>query len=181
MAEGTSSSSVYLSSVDPGVGKTMTLIQFIKQLVASSRDDDVGVVVFLSRLDEIARLVKEADLQDGDFAVWTRNEEVNTLSSTPVEEAQVLFTTQQMLFSRCAGRSFQQCSDFFFQGSPRQVRAWDETLEPGQIITLSTDELGGLPGLLRDTASPLADVLQVFHHNLLKSGVRSALDVPELV
>lgn len=156
------------------------LIQSIKQLVASSRHDGVGVVVFLSRLDEIARLVKEAGLQDGDFAVWTKNEEVNALSSTCREEAQVLFTTQQMLVSRCAGRSFQQCSDFFFQGSPRQVRAWDETLEPGQVITLSTDELGGLPGLLRDMASPLSDVLQDFHRSLLGSSLRSTLDVPEL-
>ncbi|GAH01827.1 unnamed protein product, partial [marine sediment metagenome] len=81
MANGDCLPQVYLSSLDPGVGKTTALIHFIKQLVACPEHDEVGMLVCLSRIDEIKRLVKEADLDGVDFAGLTRNGEANDLST----------------------------------------------------------------------------------------------------
>ena len=52
----------YLSSLDPGVRKTTTLIHFIRALLGSAHHGDEAVLVGLSRLDEIKRLVEEVGL-----------------------------------------------------------------------------------------------------------------------
>jgi len=159
MAEGTCPPQVFLSSLDPGVGKTTTLIEFIKQIVASPEHSDVGVLVCLSRLDEVGRLVEECGLVEADFAVFTADKDINAMSSTPHAKAQVLFTTQQMLRRRCMTNGFAQCSVFHFMGSPRSVKVWDETLEPGNVLTLSLDELGSLFEVLRPINDQLADLV----------------------
>ena len=179
MAEGTCPPSIYVSSLDPGVGKTTTLIAFIKQVVEQGRGD-VGVLVCLSRLDEISRLVEEAGLGEEDFSVFTSDADINGLSSTPPDQAQILFTTQQMLTRRCSGSSFSACREFHYLGEPRSVRVWDETLEPGQITTLSTDDLGGLLGTLRLVSSELADSVQDLQEQLRAHAPGTVMDVPKL-
>jgi hypothetical protein len=159
MAEGTCPPQIFLSSLDPGVGKTTTLIEFIKQIVASPEHCAVGVLVCLSRLDEVERLVGECGLVEADFAVLTANKDINALSSTPHFRAQVLFTTQQMLTRRCPTDGFAQSSSFHFMGSPRSVRVWDETLEPGDVLTLSRDHLSSLALVLRPISGQLADIV----------------------
>lgn len=62
MAEGAARPSFYLSSLDPGVGKTTTLTHFVRALLRSAQYEDVAVLVGLSRLDEIRRLVEEIGL-----------------------------------------------------------------------------------------------------------------------
>jgi hypothetical protein len=57
-----------------------------------------------AQLEEIERLVKEMGLDKADFAVLTRDDKLNGLSSTPETEARVLFTTHNMIRSRCGGR-----------------------------------------------------------------------------
>lgn len=159
MAEGVCPPQIHLSSLDPGVGKTTTLIEFIKQIVASTEHCHVGVLVGLSRLDEVERLVEECGLVEADFAVFTGDEERNAMSSTPHSTAQIFFTTQQMLTRRCKTVGFAQCSTFHFMGSPRPVRVWDETLEPGEVLTLSRDHLASLSDVLRPISGQLADLV----------------------
>ena len=57
MAEGGCPAKMYLSSLDPGVGKTQTVIQFIRALMASKAHQDVGVLICMSRLEEIKSVV----------------------------------------------------------------------------------------------------------------------------
>lgn len=159
MAEGVCPPHIHLSSLDPGVGKTTTLIEFIKQVVASPQHCDVGVLVCLSRLDEVGRLVEECGLVQADFAVFTAKPDYNALSSTPPAKAQVLFTTQQMLTRRCMTTGFAQCGTFHFMGAPRSVRVWDETLEPGDVLTMSRDHLASLSLVLRPISGQLADLV----------------------
>jgi hypothetical protein len=59
MAEGRCPPKLYLSSLDPGVGKTQTVTHFIRALTASTAHLDVGVLICVSRLDEIDRFVAE--------------------------------------------------------------------------------------------------------------------------
>lgn len=180
MAEGSEERRVYVSSLDPGMGKTTSLIVFLRQLMRSHIHHDVAVLVCLSRKAEIERIVEDAGLDEVDFAVLTRDEEVNALSSTPVGEARVLFTTQQMLLSRLRGGRFESCPTFHYQGLPREVRVWDEAMEPGQVVMLSSDDIGGLLGFLRRVSADFADKLDGLMERLRKADIGSLFRFPTL-
>ncbi|MPQ96222.1 hypothetical protein [Thioclava sp. JE_KL1] len=184
MAEGRAAPRLHVSSLDPGMGKTTLLARFLHEVSVSPDHDDVGLVVFVSRLDEIERLVSDADLHPADFAVLTSNPGLNRLSPTQPNHAQILFTTQQMLARRCSGGVFRHCGDFHFHGKVRQVRLWDEGLDPQAIATISSDELGGVLPALREVSVSLADWVQrclelllvspeaVYHWPRLPEGLR---------
>lgn len=121
MANGTLAPIAYLSSLDPGVGKTEAVIHFVRALTASRRD--VGVLICVSHLKEIASLADRMGLAKSDFAVYTTDDATNALGSDDVNSAQVLFLTQQMVSSRLSGgRRFGELTLFHFQGKPRQVQ-----------------------------------------------------------
>ena len=143
MAEGRCPQKFFLSSLDPGVGKTQTVTHFLKALTASTDHLDVGVLICVSRLDEIDRFVAEMELARIDYAVLTSDQERNKLGigSERSRLARVLFTTQQMIESRGAGRDFDDIRAFQFFGRPRQVRIWDESILPGQPVTLNRYDL----------------------------------------
>lgn len=161
MAIGDCPSSIYVSSLDPGIGKTTTIIQFIKELLSSSGYDDVGVLVCVQRRDQIADIVEEADLDQRDFAVLTSDGELNALGCATPTSARVLFTTHSMIERRCEGRSIGEVAAFHYRGNLRQVRIWDEAILPGRTLTLSRDSLALLlaplrvrfPSLARDIES----------------------------
>lgn len=180
MAEGAAERRVYVSSLDPGMGKTTSLIIFLRQLMRSSDHDDVAVLVCLSRKAEIERIVKDAGLKEADFAVLTSDDEVNALSSTPPSEARVLFTTQQMLLSRLRGGRFETCSTFHYQCLPREVRVWDETIEPGQVVMLSSDDIGGLLGFFRRVSADFTDKVDVVMDRLRRVDIGSLFQFPTL-
>lgn len=180
MAEGTAERRVYVSSLDPGMGKTTSLIVFLQQLMRSHRHHDAAVLVCLSRKAEIERIVEDTGLDEVDFAVLTRDEEVNALSSTPVCEARVLFTTQQMLLCQLRGGRFETCSTFHYQGMPREVRVWDEAMEPGQVVMLSSDDIGGLLGFLRRLSADFADEVDRLMDRLRKADIGSLIRFPTL-
>lgn len=75
MAEGAASPHFFLSSLDPGVGKTTTLIHFVQHLLRSEQHRDVSVLLCFSQREEIKKLVEEMGLAETDFAVFTRGEE----------------------------------------------------------------------------------------------------------
>jgi hypothetical protein len=151
----------HLSSLDPGVGKTQTLVAFIKTLLADARFDHVGIVVFANRLEELYTFPTEDtpegglvfdcfgdDLEGaraaGKFAVLTHDDDWNRLGCTP-NRGRVLFTTQVRLLTGARDKgSFSAITDFHYQGRLRQVRVWDETILPGYPITLDPDEALGL-------------------------------------
>ena len=61
----------------------------------------------MSRLREIGTLIGKIGLTREDVAVFTRDEETNALGSTDIDNARVLFVTQQMVDSRLAdGKAF---------------------------------------------------------------------------
>jgi hypothetical protein len=160
MAEGRCNPAVYLSSLDPGVGKTTAVVCFIQQLMASSDHPDVAVLLCLPRIDEIDRVVYELGLSDSDFAVFTSHQQANGWSSTPPDQARVLITTHEMVRSRCRGKHYSQVQAFHYQGCVREVRIWDEAMLPGEVVTVSTDDLGSLLKPVRKHLPALAEVLQ---------------------
>ena len=131
--------SFYLSSVDPGVGKTSVLIQSLYSILYSPKHRHVSILVCVSRLDEIRKITEQATLNNAMFAAFTRDPEINALGRgiDDAEKARVLFTTQQMINSRCDGKSFKDVSEFHFEGKPRGVRVWDEAYLPGESLTIN--------------------------------------------
>ena len=158
MANGTLHHLPYLSPLDPGVGKTEAVVHFIRNLVASPSHGDVGVLICVSHLREIGTLIHKMGLDREDVAVFTRDDETNALGSDDIDNARVLFVTQQMVDSRLSdGKAFSDLSLFHFKGNPRQVKIWDEEMLPAEELTLNVDALARLPSLLRKISSPLAD------------------------
>jgi hypothetical protein len=143
MADGGCSRQVYLSSLDPGVGKTQTISHFIRSLLESDSHGDVGVVLCVSRLDEIRGLVGDMQLASDQFSVLTSDRGLNALG-VPVDQGRVLFTTHRMIEVRCDGRSFDEVRELHWNGSARQVRIWDEAILPGQTVTITRDEIASL-------------------------------------
>ncbi len=166
MAEGTAPAKFFLSSLDPGVGKTQTLVKFIDTLLASPVHDHVGVLLCVSRLSEVKRIVDDSGIPGEMLHVFTSDAELNALGGAAADDARVLITTQAMVESRLAAQPFARCSLFSYRGQPRAVRVWDEAFLPGQPITLAVDDLAYVfrrltmlsPGLRDDMKSIFDDV-----------------------
>jgi hypothetical protein len=167
MADGDADPLIYLSSLDPGVGKTQTYIHFIREMLEHPDYDGVAVIVCISRKDQIRAVVDEAKLQPDDFAVLTADAELNALGSGNPNSARVLFTTQRMVESRCqhGTKAFEDVAAFHYRGKPRAVRIWDEAILPGQTLTVSRDDVGLLFKPLRFSHPNLTAALeQLFIH-----------------
>jgi hypothetical protein len=111
MAEGQCEPRFYLSSLDPGVGKTQTIIHFLRALLASPQHDHVGVIIFLFTKQQIDEVVSKAELRPTDYAVLMtaedeREQRLIDSGATDPNTARVLFTTQQRLQLLCKDKPF---------------------------------------------------------------------------
>ncbi|PWE28377.1 hypothetical protein DDZ14_19105 [Maritimibacter sp. 55A14] len=180
MAERLSNDVVYLSSLDPGVGKTMSVIHFVQTLLNSPSHQHVGVLICFPRIDEIHRVVYEMGLAETDYAVFTQDPTANSLSATAANEARVLFTTHQMVSSRCRGRRFVEVEAFHFMASPREVRIWDEGMLPGEVVSVSTDDVASLLKPAQRYLPPLAECLEVLKAELHQRNPGDTFQWPDL-
>lgn len=190
----------FLSSMDPGVGKTTMVRQFIRVLMGSShvkrgpvvlddhypinhenhkpnnydvalsheeeeedkpsKDTEASILVCVSTLEEVVKLVgggwcpPEVLLETG---VLTADDEVNDMApNKDPGQARVLITTQQMVRSRCNGKRFRDVEVFKYMGTTRTVKIWDESFLPGEVVTLTTDDLANLRKPARALSNDLA-------------------------
>lgn len=177
---------VHLASLDPGVGKTQSVVQFLPVLLESELHADVGVIVCANRRTQIEDLIhdaKRAGLRDDDFAVYTADPKLNKLGrgADDRHNARCLFTTHSMVLKRCReGRRFADADDFHFKKQPREVRVWDEAITPGLAISLSQFDLTALikPVSLHNGA--LAARMLELLANLLSRKDGEAVVVPDL-
>jgi len=136
--------SFFVSFLPCGVGKTTTLIETVKVIMQTPDYDDVSFIIFLSKLDEIEKLVEKFGLKKTEIGVITSRPEYNRLGNVTPRNARVLFTTQAMLESKLndsEGRTFGELSDFYYEGKPRQVRVWDEAILPSRTMVLAARRL----------------------------------------
>lgn len=150
MADGVAEDSIHLASLDPGVGKTQSVVHFLPVLLRSRKHLGVGVLICANRISQIKAMIadaKAAGLRDEYFAVYTSDATQNA-RGRGIEDrhnARVLFSTHAMVMKRCeGGRPFSEASDFHYQGHPRQVRVWDEAIIPGLGVTLNNKDLSSL-------------------------------------
>jgi hypothetical protein len=143
----------YISDLDPGVGKTQTIVHSVKRLSKT-----VGVLICVARLEEIKKLAIQINEEVG---VFTSDPDTNKVGCKDPTTARVMFTTQAMVDSRLkGGKDFARLSEFHFNGGARPVRIWDESIMPGEELILTVDDLGAMPKLLRRTHGRLADKLR---------------------
>jgi hypothetical protein len=172
----------YLSSLDPGVGKTTATIVLLEEILADLEHRPAGVLICLSTTQQIVDMVGAANLATLDFAVLTSDTAFNYgLSTTLPQAAPVLFTTQQMVASRCSSRQFSQVSEFLYAGKPRKLRIWDESMLPAQALTLNADEITRLLLPLRPVSpGPLMAMLSGLASTALARRDGDVLPVPQL-
>jgi len=181
MANGTLDPLPYLSPLDPGVGKTEAVVEFIRALMSSRAHRDVGVLICVSRLEEIKTLIEKMQLAKDDVGVYTADDDTNALGSGDIDNARILFVSQQMVNSRLSdGKAFKDLDLLHFGGSPRQVKIWDESMLPAEELTINVDALARLPSLVRKLSFPLADRLHALCEEVRALKNPTTYTVPDL-
>lgn len=174
----------YLSAIDPGVGKTLSVATFLRTWKAQGFKPSSSVLIGVSRLEEIGAYLKAAELDQDDVAILTSDQELNG-RGVPVADhrnAPVMFTTQQMIERRTRGQSFADTAEFHFKGVPRRLRVWDETLMLSQNLVIKSDAIGSLPGVLNDKWRTLSMVVRSFLTTVWDAAHGDQITVPaELV
>jgi len=179
MAEGRVDPKVFLSSLDPGVGKTTAVSAFVETLIADPTYSHVGVMICVARLDEINGMLQRMGVPKEHVAVLTSDKEVNALGGAEVNQAQVLFTTQQRLEKHLDGECFVKAEEFYYQDRPRSVRIWDETWLPGVSITVTRDDLSAMLKQLRPVCPKLTERLDDVIREIKELGDGCRVDVPD--
>jgi hypothetical protein len=156
MADGVAKPVIHLSTLDPGIGKTQSVVQFLPVLLASGRHREVGVIICAQRKDQIRQMIedaKEAGLTEADYAVHISEHGSNEdkdlhaagLGMANRQHARVLFTTHAMVMRRCGDAGlFAKATDFHYHNAPREVRVWDEAITPGLAVTVARYDLMSL-------------------------------------
>jgi len=155
LVDGRADPALYLSALDPGVGKTSAVIAYLRRLMASPDHRHAGVLLSLSRLGEIERLAKALSGKGVTLAVRTSDDARNALSTVDeVEDAQVLIITQQRLTLVLDGRRLSEARSLYYRGRPRALRIWDESFLPGEAIAMPNDDVLACVGWLRRADAP---------------------------
>lgn len=157
---GTLSPTIYLSSIDCGMGKTTAVCEFIREWKASGFTPDKGIVVLVSRIAEIATYIARSGLDPEDYAVliskdkrreWQGEAEANPaypplgLDKANADDARILFTTQQMYENRVLPEGMGSTPLFQYKGKARALAVWDESYFPSKQIVIRQTAIQALP------------------------------------
>jgi hypothetical protein len=169
MADGTLEAKLFLSSLDPGVGKSTAIIRFLISMMSSQVYADTGAIVCLFTKAEIEKMFDELAMPANDICIITADEKLNALGAGPenADKAQVILTTQQRIEWHLKGKSFDDAEQFFYQGKPRTVRVWDEAFVPGRVANLTDGQISGLIEPTKGIAAKFSDWLRDFTGHLL--------------
>ena len=181
MANGKAENKIHLSSLAPGIGKTQTICFFLNLLLKEKQYEDKGILIGLSSYDEIESYLSRIDVQPHKIGILTSDKTLNLKSNKNTNEAQILFTTQQMMDSRLKDKLFSEGEEFYYKGKPRQIRIWDESFMPGEPIVVNRDKLQVLLPALRRPYPRLTEKLDDLINTDLKSiNGEQLYDLPDL-
>ena len=179
MAEGTCADKVFLSAVDPGIGKTQTVVHFARALTTSEHHRQVGMLICVGRLNEVRSLAASLGIEPGKLAILTSDKELNALGAADPGTAQVLITTQQRIEVAAKGGLFSEVRGFDYLGTNRRVRVWDEAWLPGIALTLNRAGLLLLFGLVQQHSPTCADAIADFANDLRTVKDGDLVQVPD--
>ena len=158
-------------SFDVGVGKSSLIKAFILFLRQERKLENQGIVIFLSRLEEVKSFIADCQLSGRDFAVISGNEDYNSmgLGHLRSDDAPVLFVVQQKLEAMAMKGlpSFAKDTRFHYKGMPRNLRLWDECFKAAEPITVRWDALAALPLRYRGRADALVNCIDQMAEEIL--------------
>jgi len=171
----------FLSSIDPGIGKTLSVSMFLKAWKDRGSLPASSVLVGVSRLSEIEAYVDTSGLAETDFGVLTRDTASNSLGvrREVLGSVPILFTTQQMIESRTRNRPFSAATEFHYQDEPRTLRIWDESLIPARPLSLRADDLGQLATPLRHRHPKFVEAVEGLQETLRQAKLGEVILVPD--
>lgn len=187
MLRGTAGRMYYLSSLDPGTGKTTAIVSWIKTYLDIFKGAyPSGILICVERHDEIERYVEDCHLPKDAFAVLAGKHEyrLNALGvgSDSINRALVLFTTKEQVRKRSKGVSVDAQNIFSFMGKPRAVKVWDESLSVGKDIVIDPYDFGRLYSVLATVSADLVKIVQCIMDEMLScdSAIYHVPELPEL-
>jgi len=186
MANGTAKAAIYLSTLEPGVGKTQAMLAFLRAWLSSPDHDGTSALICIARLDEIEKLANEGGLPSSSYAAFTaqsndeQHKRINALGCGDPSRARILFTTHAMLERQCKGRPFANVTAFHYHGRPRDVRVYDEAILPGRTLTVSRGSIMALAGVMMRRFARFADTLDTLQSTLKEVNDRTQFVIPDL-
>jgi hypothetical protein len=158
---GTLPPAYYLSSLPPGTGKTEAISSFITVWKNEGFNPDSSVIICFQSKEEIRSMINRLDLNDSDYACYTRDDDLNALGrgKENARNARILFTTQQMIISRTKAHKFGSVQDLFYMDGARPLRIWDESMTLAESVTVRWTAIVGLYEAIQHSYRPLADIL----------------------
>ena len=164
MAIGNAEDCYHLCSLDPGIGKSTSIIKWLEIYLENPMLlGNAGVIVGLDRYVDIDRYIDDAGIPEDSYSVLVsdgdeRGREMNGrgLGSENIINAMILFTTKQQIKLRCNRKLFKEVASLYYKGKPRSVRIWDESLIVGKELTLSRRDLGKILSTLSSRDRVLA-------------------------
>ncbi len=146
----------YLSSLDPGVGKTTAIVCYLSALEETLRSkaepenvpgDHPGALICVERIDQakdvLEQLVETMGVPSGSVGIWT-----SEMKSNDIEDCSVLLTSHERVRRLTKGRPFDATVELMFRGSPRKLRIWDETFTTTRGIAANSRTIGQAIGIL---------------------------------
>ena len=156
---------LYVSAIPAGTGKSQSLAAFARALMDSPDHDDVGMVIFVNRIEEAQEMARAIGEQyHHKLCIYTSHTETNTLGAhATADRAQVCVSTQAALkltLKALQGAPFGAACRFHFRGARRAVVCWDESFAFSRPVTLDADSVGWLSGAMRRQSSNAATALK---------------------
>ncbi|MGV8057782.1 MAG: hypothetical protein AB2L12_07145 [Smithellaceae bacterium] len=179
----------YICPLDPGVGKTSAIKAWISAYLRKAREyDNQGVILFFDRHEEIISFLDECNLPEdsygvlvGDFSTVGKSLNARGVGKDNINNALVLFTTKQQIIIKTHKKaSFNAVSTFHYQGKPRMVRIWDESMIVGRAATVNASDIMELVGTVeRSGAMELSALLRHYALYLYERKDSELITIPD--
>jgi hypothetical protein len=172
---------VYLSSLDPGLGKTSSLKAYL-DVMLSAQDaphSTCGVLVALFTLEEIEAFIHDVGIPAEMLAVWTSDERLNRKGTADHTNARVLLTTHSRVEMELKGQPVWSTASLYYKGEPRRLRVWDEAFLPGRPISLSVDDVLATVRILRAVSPDLRNEVKAAFDQIEKVPDGSLFTLPD--
>ena len=180
MANRAAEDRIFLGCAPPGAGKTTLVTAFLQALMESPAYEDRSAIVFLSRKEDITKLIEDLGLPRDCIGVFTSEKVFDGFERDRARKARILITTQQMAESRFKQHgSFAKTKEFHFRGRPRDVRWWDEGMLTGETIKVSKYEIDQIKRSVAFYSPELAKHLDALTDKISDSSNREMIEIPD--
>lgn len=196
---------VFLSSLDPGIGKTSCLRAFVRSVLRNPRFDATGILICINSYREMEAFIASlVDEFPGRIGTWIAEKKDLTSPETIRDEkldglllhkvlphksiAQVLVTTHERITIEMRSKgSFELADGLYFRsvssphGQPRVLRVWDEAWSPSLPITINAWKAFKVLDYFADDYPGLASTLRTIFSRVQDASDGDSIVMPNYV